>query len=179
MVWKPQNCESQRVFLCQRLTSISFPRREDVDRSNTTRMARLSSPPNTFDAMDGGSITDPQQRDKMLANFMAPARLVLRKDAQVMLIKNYDDLLVNGSMGRVVDFVDPTVHREQGGDDTLGSGKDGKKPTASIGKPYPLVEFLLPNGSKKQSLVVPDIWKVELPNGEVQVSRIQVGCPSS
>jgi len=153
-----------------------FPRREDVDSSNSTRINRLLSEKETFTAVDSGAVQDPQQRSKMLANFMAPQTLVLRKEAQVMLIKNCDELFVNGSMGRVVEFVDPIAYKEQGGDDTLGTGKDGKKITAAMGpaKRYPVVEFLLPNGYKRKILVMPDTWKVELPNGEVQVSRLQV-----
>ena len=38
----------------------------------------------TYTAMDGGMIPDPQQREKMLANFMAPKRLVLKEGAQVI-----------------------------------------------------------------------------------------------
>ena len=36
-----------------------------------------------YTAYDGGSIQDMQQRDKMLANFMAPKQLVLKEGAQV------------------------------------------------------------------------------------------------
>lgn len=37
-----------------------------------------------YTAYDGGTITDQQQRDKMLANFMSPKRLVLKEGAQVL-----------------------------------------------------------------------------------------------
>jgi ATP-dependent DNA helicase PIF1 len=137
-------------------------------------MNRLNTASYSFVALDGGLITDADQRAKMLSNFMAPQSLVLRKDAQVMLIKNVDDLLVNGSIGRIVDFVDPVVHRERGGEDT--SSKDAKKITASLGtgKLYPLVDFALPNGGKQMRLVMPETFTVELPGGEIQVSRVQV-----
>ena len=140
-------------------------------------MNRLTSSPYTFVALDGGLITDPEQRAKMLSNFMAPQTLVLRKDAQVMLIKNVDDLLVNGSIGRIVDFVDPVTHRERGGEDT--SSKDVKKLTASLGtgRLYPLVDFSLPNGGMQMRLVMPESFTVELPGGEVQVSRVQASAP--
>jgi ATP-dependent DNA helicase PIF1 len=137
-------------------------------------MNRLNTASYNFVALDGGLITDPEQRAKMLSNFMAPQSLVLRKDAQVMLIKNVDDLLVNGSIGRIVDFVDPVIHRERGGEDT--SSKDTKKITASLGtgKLYPLVDFSLPNGGQQMRLVMPESFTVELPGGEIQVSRVQV-----
>jgi len=156
-------------------------------------MARLNTVQDKFVAIDGGAIQDPNQREKMLANFMAPKYLELRIDAQVMLIKNVDESLVNGSMGRVLRFVDPAIYGteadhelmagERGGvlgaSSTAGAGSASSKKSASIGnnKGYPVVEFILPNGSKRRMLVMPELWKVELPSGEVQVSRLQVCCP--
>lgn len=152
-----------------------FPRREDVDRSNSGRMTRLQTQTEVYQAKDGGSVQDPKQRQKMLSNFMAAETLSLRVDCQVMLIKNVDETLVNGSMGRVVRFVDPVAYtREQGGE-IAGGGSGPKKPVSSAGgKLYPLVEFVMPNGAKRPCLVLPEVWKVELPNGDVQVSRTQV-----
>jgi ATP-dependent DNA helicase PIF1 len=118
----------------------------------------------------------------MLANFMAPSELALRLDAQVMLIKNMDEMLVNGSMGKVVRFVDPALYGT-GVDDVPeivgsvgGSGSGKKSGTASTGGAtlWPVVEFLVPGGVRREVMILPEIWKVELPNGEVQVSRLQV-----
>lgn len=170
----------------------SFPRREDVERSNTHRMSRLNTEERPFVAIDGGTIQDENQKQKMLANFMAPQRLLLRIDAQVMLIKNVDETLVNGSMGRVIRFVDPAVYGteldggskfEGGKPDVIGGGpasnqvgSAAKKGSAGPpGKMYPVVEFLLPHGGKRNFLVMPEVFKVELPSGEIQVSRTQVG----
>ncbi|KAK0202681.1 hypothetical protein DFS33DRAFT_920661 [Desarmillaria ectypa] len=135
----------------------------------------------------------------MLSNFMAPEMLTLRKDAQVrslfinlntsftpayqvMLIKNTDETLVNGSMGRVRRFVDPMTYGIE--DDVEALMEDGspKPPSKSAKKSavvgdvqlYPEVEFVLPHGAKRRVLVMPEISKVELPNGELQVSRSQV-----
>lgn len=64
----------------------SFPRREDVDRSNSTRMSLLpGGKEHRFQAVDGGA-AEPTQREKLLSNLMAPIMLTLRKDAQVLLI---------------------------------------------------------------------------------------------
>jgi ATP-dependent DNA helicase PIF1 len=121
----------------------------------------------------------------MLANFMAPAQLGLRVDAQVMLIKNMDETLVNGSMGKVMRFVDPGAYGmedpQEGAAGSAGgsaaAGGNGKKGAAAVGGGglhYPVVEFSVPGGGKREVLVTNEIWKVELPNGEVQVSRSQV-----
>jgi len=163
-----------------------FPRREDVERSNNTRISRLQTQQERFGALDGGTIRDETQKQKMLANFMAPQTLLLRVDAQVMLIKNVDDMLVNGSMGRVLRFVDPAVYGTEfdvdgamtGETALIGSGPSvgTAKTMASAGqvKLYPVVEFLLSNGGRRTCLVLPEVWKVELPDGEVQVSRTQL-----
>jgi ATP-dependent DNA helicase PIF1 len=148
-------------------------------------MSHLPSRDVVFDARDGGTITDLNQRSKILSNFMAPETLRLRVDAQVMLTKNMDETLVNGSMGRVVRFVDPALfgteldqYDEDGSKDVekMKVGGDGKGGKAGGGnKPYPVVEFRTgKNSTPKQVLVMPETWKVELPNGEVQVSRQQV-----
>ncbi|KAK7012813.1 hypothetical protein R3P38DRAFT_3323615 [Favolaschia claudopus] len=159
-----------------------FPRREDVDRSNHGRMAHLNSHPESFSASDGGTITDYNQRQKLLGNFMAVPELILRQDAQVMLIKNLDDTLVNGSMGRVVRFCDSAtygtdrdVEGSEGQTETSASisGTTKKPPAATSGVRYPVVEFSLPNGGKRTLLIQPDTFKIELPTGEVQASRSQ------
>ncbi|KAG7444885.1 uncharacterized protein BT62DRAFT_196572 [Guyanagaster necrorhizus] len=139
----------------------------------------------------------------MLSNFMAPEVLTLRRDAQVgsyfidletsvtspyqvMLIKNTDDSLVNGSMGRVLRFVDPMTYGIEDDVEALledGSSKPSSKPPSKPAKKnavvgavqlYPEVEFVLPHGTRRRVLIMPELSKVELPNGELQVSRSQV-----
>ncbi|PFH51817.1 hypothetical protein AMATHDRAFT_114475, partial [Amanita thiersii Skay4041] len=154
-----------------------FPRREDVDRSNTSRMSRLHTQAQVFKAKDAGNLQDQNQRQKMLANFMAPESLTLRIDCQVMLIKNVDETLVNGSIGKVVQFADPVAYSYEQNQELsiVGGGNNPKKPPSSAGgKLYPVVEFILPNGMRRPCLMMPEIWKVELPNGDIQVSRTQL-----
>jgi ATP-dependent DNA helicase PIF1 len=146
----------------------SFPRREDVDRSNVTRINRLQTDEMVFEAKDSGTIKDPVHRSKILANFMAPERIALRLEAQVMLIKNMDEDLVNGSMGRVVGFEFPGAEKDVDGKGARGRDVKGGK--AGLEKRCPLVEFV--NG--KRQLITPETWNVELPNGEIQASRSQV-----
>lgn len=112
-----------------------------------------------------------------------------------MLIKNMEDTLVNGSIGRVVAFMDEATFEyyqqnegdfagEQGNDDDddearalkarkklKGSAKEG---AASITRKWPLVCFIQPDGTERHLLCQPEAWKIELPNGEVQAQRQQV-----
>jgi ATP-dependent DNA helicase PIF1 len=153
-----------------------FPRREDVDRSNVIRMQSLEGEQYQYKSCDGGTIQDPQQRAKLLSNFMAADCLSLRVGAQVMLIKNVDENLVNGSMGRIVAFCDPASYSGIMDEDL---GKVGAKGTVGHaakvgpGEKYPEVEFTIGKTSIKR-LMVPETWKTELPDGTVQVSRTQV-----
>ncbi|CEL61663.1 DNA repair and recombination protein pif1, mitochondrial OS=Schizosaccharomyces pombe (strain 972 / ATCC 24843) GN=pif1 PE=1 SV=1 [Rhizoctonia solani AG-1 IB] len=159
-----------------------FPRREDVERSNNSRMAALPGKEESFPARDAGTITDPVQRDKMLQNFMAPKELSLKVNAQVMLLKNIDETLVNGSVGRIIGFHDATeVEVGEKGEliafyapeEKKKNAKNKQKEQPQVLKKYPLVEFRVPRGTRKL-LVMPEAFKVELPNGEIQVSRTQL-----
>ncbi|KAJ7897948.1 hypothetical protein B0H14DRAFT_2557461 [Mycena olivaceomarginata] len=102
-----------------------------------------------------------------------------------MLIKNLDETLVNGSMGRVLRFCDQATYRtdrdikgSEGQVETLAltSSTATKKPAsaAAPGVRYPIVEFSLPNGGMRTLLITPDMFKVELPTSEVQASRNQL-----
>jgi ATP-dependent DNA helicase PIF1 len=100
---------------------------------------------------------------------------------QVMLIKNIDEMLVNGSMGTIVEFIEPSKYLTNPDDPyttnptkppSKAAGKDAKgSSSAAIEQQWPLVEFL---NSRRKVLITPESFKTELPNGEVQVSRTQV-----
>lgn len=81
------------------------PRRAEVDRSNNSRLALIKGETQVYNCVDAGSLTG-EQRAKVLGNMLALPRLVLKRGAQVMCIKNIDDTLVNGTLGTVIDFVD-------------------------------------------------------------------------
>lgn len=154
-----------------------------MEQSNTARMCSIREAEHTFKSYDSGMITDPVQRAKMLENFMAPQELKLKVGAQVMLIKNVDETLVNGTMGKVVEFKDINSWKSGSTDDSSSASHDsqGKPMKAGMKAPhgtgealYPVVEFLQPHKPPRKVLVEPEIFKVELPNGEVQASRTQV-----
>ncbi|KAE8227482.1 hypothetical protein CF319_g67 [Tilletia indica] len=171
-----------------------FPRREDVEKSNTNRLAALDSSTRVYNAIDTGRLP-PDQREKVLSNFIAPKSLSLKINAQVMLIKNVDEGLVNGSIGHVVDFKTvAAAGREDGGGSSLdamrpsvkvekieGGGSAAAisrsrsaspvKPGAEEGPEFPYVYFPQAN---RHMLCKPDSWKNEDNQGEVLAERHQV-----
>src|SRR5579859_952038 len=86
-----------------------FPTRGEVEYANNTRMRALPGAIHKFVAEEGGALTGPQ-REKLLQNCMALQTLEIKKDAQVMLIKNMDENLVNGSLGKVIGFMSETTY---------------------------------------------------------------------
>lgn len=165
-----------------------------MDNANNTRMGTLDGYDMVFPAKDGGTMTDKMQRDKLLSNCMAPPVLKLKKGAQVMLIKNLDDTLVNGSLGRVMGFMDEAqfeiytrTNEEYEVFEALGPGHEemaklSKKMKhkadsdgfVGSGQKWPYVRFSNADGTSRYILCQPETWKIELPNGEVQASRTQI-----
>lgn len=137
-------------------------------------MQTLRGEMHTYWAADSGS-AEKEYRDKQLSNLMAPPQLQLKIDSQVMLIKNTDETLVNGSMGKVVKFVDPTTYNLVEAPDEDGKSKKPRS-TGGGGVKYPLVRFPIQGlpGQYREAVIQPETWKIELPNGEVQASRSQV-----
>lgn len=122
---------------------------------------------------------------------MAPKVLELKKGAQVMLIKNLDETLVNGSLGTVIGFSTESAFEVSGGlfDDEHEAGEDVdpkvKKRLAAFSrqlsdnagpdkKKFPLVQFHAVDGTARIMLCCSEPWKVETPTGEVQASREQL-----
>ena len=145
-----------------------------------------------YEAVDSGTITDMSMRDKLLSSMMAPKFIELKKGAQVMLIKNMDEGLVNGSLGKVIAFMTETnfeiYHRnpdifdddvsleELAEEDQKARNRilKSKNPAPNSGREFPLVRFSIADGTSRDLLVQPEDWKVELPNGEVQAQRSQL-----
>jgi ATP-dependent DNA helicase PIF1 len=140
-------------------------------------MSRLRGESKTYYAKDGGIATG-EQRQKLLDNFMAQQALHLTVGAQVMLIKNIDETLVNGSMGIVVAFKEPNVYdRNFGAEEEEKTSKVGVVKAMALDesrRKRPVVDFNVPGGGIRQVMLEPETWNVELPNGETQASRTQV-----
>ena len=147
-----------------------------------------------FRALDGGTIQDVGQRDKLLSNCIAPPNISLKKGAQVMLIKNIDETLVNGSLGKVVSFMDEKtfdIYHENEDDFQEVEAMDlnseslelsrqkinalrNKDLAGDTSQKWPLVRFVLADGTSRDLLCQRETWKIELPNGEIQASRQQI-----
>lgn len=168
-----------------------FPTRQEVDRANTLRMQQLHGEIHSFEARDSGTVVDKTLRDKLLQNCMAPEVIHLKKGAQVMLIKNMDDTLVNGSLGKVIGFMSEQTFDKyhENEEQFLAMHDDGSEEIArpdmksktksdllgaSTSQTFPLVRFAIADGTTRDLLCQREPWKIELPNGEVQASRSQV-----
>lgn len=162
-----------------------FPTRPEVDRANTLRMKQLHGTEQYFESKDGGTAPTKEQRDRLLQHCMVPDRIVLKKGAQVMLVKNMDDTLVNGSLGRVTGFMTEqmfNLYKEdeeaffENGPSEQETMLDVVKEKMGLAKPqaYPVVRFAIADGTTRDLLCKREEWKVELPNGEVQASRQQI-----
>ncbi|KAG7664579.1 uncharacterized protein J8A68_001874 [[Candida] subhashii] len=90
-----------------------YATRFEVERANKRRLDQLPGMEVTYPAFDSGTLPEPQ-RSNLLQNFLAPWDLHLKKDAQVMCIKNFDETLVNGSLGKIVNFVDRETYLSTG-----------------------------------------------------------------
>ena len=140
-------------------------------------MTLLESNEQIYTANDGGGSADLNTKEKLLGNFMAPKSITLKIGAQVMLIKNVDETLVNGTIGVVQGFVDPMMYKDEiTGVHSEDKDKDKTKKKPSNGMVYPIVAFKCP-GYTKDVMVTPEAFKVELPNGELVAQRQQVRTP--
>ncbi|TQW00378.1 hypothetical protein V2A60_001463 [Cordyceps javanica] len=162
-----------------------FPLRAQVEGSNEKRLRELPGAIHRFESADTG---EQGIKERLLANMMAPKSIDLKLDAQVMLIKNLDASLVNGSLGRVIGFSDERTFDMGGGipDDPtkdaafnkarkkLSSFSRDSELVSNSGKQYPVVQFVSSSGVPRVVLCQPEEWTVELPNGEVQAKRSQL-----
>lgn len=117
-----------------------------------------------------------------------------------MLIKNMDETLVNGSMGKVLEFRTQAEHADVTREvvdemlkDVVRGAAATRLPTLDDGDPavkgknplkgrndkkWPFVRFTVPGGYR-DILVTNESWKTEAPNGDVLVSRSQVSIARS
>ncbi|SCU86897.1 LAME_0D08064g1_1 [Lachancea meyersii CBS 8951] len=80
-----------------------YPTRREVDMSNKRMLDRLAGEVKIFQAQDQTTSDNPHLL-KILDSLMVDKHLALKEDAQVMMVKNVDETLVNGSVGKLLFF---------------------------------------------------------------------------
>ncbi len=96
--------------------TVLYPHRADVNLMNNAELEKLKGPTYIYRARDTGSTS----LQKLLEHCPAPSELMLKKGAQVVLLKNLDFTqgLVNGARGVVVDFARAGFGRGEKGEET-------------------------------------------------------------
>ncbi|KAL6134934.1 hypothetical protein ACLB2K_067162 [Fragaria x ananassa] len=114
-----------------------YPRIEDVNRVNASRLVSSGNELVVYTAIDSGE----ESRRSQLEQGIAPKEVTLCKDARVMLVKNLNTWrgLVNGATGTVTGFYVPT-----------------NKDIAGICHALPIVKF----DSGPEMLIGPETWAV-------------------
>ncbi|KAJ1299570.1 hypothetical protein OPQ81_002537 [Rhizoctonia solani] len=95
-----------------------YPRRFEAEWANRKQLMNLPGPRRTYAAYDShgkddeDNNIDPERAAKLFAGMIVPKLLPLKVGAQVMCLRNIRSRgLVNGSIGRVVDFMTPSQAR--------------------------------------------------------------------
>ncbi|KAK4510077.1 uncharacterized protein ATC70_006246 [Mucor velutinosus] len=148
-----------------------YPLRNEVDDSNRRRLTELRGEEIEYKAIDEGD-------SRKLQQCIAPTLLHLKLHAQVMLLKNMDAELVNGSLGVVVGFVGRgnyrnkaecemlrTPQRKRDRNSLFAADKEGDG-EIDMDVPWPVVKFA--NG--REMILEREAWSVALPGGR-DVSR--------
>lgn len=176
-----------------------FPRRDDVDNANQRALERLKGTAYEYLAEDYESNRAKQEGIKIDQHCIAPQHVKLREGAQVMMLKNIDSTVVNGSIGKVVGFMSQTdfsgakasgkgtsaVYDER----ALGITDNPSDPinirkserlrqlTELHGKSearWPLVRFMTPSNLPRYMLVMPESWAIQTQEGDILASRVQI-----
>jgi ATP-dependent DNA helicase PIF1 len=143
-----------------------FPLRQEADRANLRRLQDIKGVAYTYTAKDGGIITNPDTRKMLLNDCIAPQSLTLKRGAQVMLIKNIDETLVNGSQGRIIGFATrhSFLHHRWDDDDPHDSIVPSRVFDEMVDERsplYPVVRFATQDGDTQVYLCEPMEWAVE------------------
>lgn len=161
--------------------------RHQVDSANQNRLRALRGEEVEFKSEDwaGDKSADQMKSDTYLNNFMAPERLVLKIGAQVMLIKNLDTTLVNGTVGTVVGFGVPELEDDPGDDlieKTTSELRNQARVAAALAagkiEKSPMIDWQTPAGIERK-IMAREEFKVEDNQGRRLASRKQVSRKNS
>lgn len=156
-----------------------FPTRAEVSNANRTRLDALPGRPLLYPACDipgtnsNGQPVHLDAMTRLLERLVVPKEVILKVDAQVMLVKNLlQGELVNGSVGRVTRFASVKDTAKT----NLGAILNPEDKTAKAEiqteseRLWPMVRFT--NG--REMLCVPAEFTVNNAQGGMEASRVQV-----
>ncbi|KAK6888304.1 ATP-dependent DNA helicase PIF1 [Candida tropicalis] len=172
-----------------------YATRYEVDNANRKKLAKIDAEEVIYKAKDSGTLP-PKILEQMVSNFLAPQVLQLKVGAQVMLIKNINAQLVNGSLGKVVGFVDRATLSE--GDSVFSEFMTTKQLSSSNGaderkrkhmskmkddslfSKLPVVKFITMQGTTQTVIVDVESWSTEdVETESILAKRIQLPLNSS
>lgn len=134
-------------------------------------------------------------RAKALDDLAAPPLLKLRMGCQVMLTKNLDDELINGSTGKVIGFCTRRAYQEDVDDrwvgpnafglpldhNLLGSQERPEPPKKRAKREkfddeieFPVVRFMVNENQTRDRLMSRVVVRAEWPDGKLKASREQI-----
>ncbi|KAF8139893.1 hypothetical protein EV363DRAFT_1152173 [Boletus edulis] len=174
-----------------------FPLKAQVKQHNLQCLGKLEGETRVYKAMDarghdsdGGRLTI-NQAETLLEKLVCPKEVPLKVGAQVMLLRNMSQSLVNGSLGKVVEFIGipeaqrrdiaiSELERRNTGEVLTVNSPDARDNEAGLialdghtfskDQSWPLVQFT--NG--KQLLCSPVEFVVKGLTGEVEARRLQI-----
>lgn len=139
-----------------------FATRNEVEFAYKKKLQELEGDEVVFDANDNTTLS-PSAAEQLSSSFMAVPRLVLKKGCQVLCIKNFDDQIVNGTVGKVIGFKSKLEYLQEIGLDAPVAGN----------RKYPFVEFVTPLGLC-QRLIEPEEWQIDDEKGNPKMTRVQL-----
>lgn len=162
-----------------------FPRKGDVERYNHERLHTLPGKVFTFRAMDsyGRDINDspiePHIGGQLLERLVVAKVVTLKVGAQVMLLRNQPEGgLVNGSLGKVIEFI--TIREARDRFLSIADMSKRETPVKQLttdtmhefckDDAFPLIKFT----NEKLLLCAPTDFTVENIKGGVEARRIQI-----
>lgn len=148
-----------------------FAKNDKVSGFNIFRLTELPGPIHKYGAKDfiaASNAEEEQTARRALNQLRVMVDLSIKVGARVMLIKNIDETLVNGSTGTVVAMMTPADPPPDGIDPVLHIGR-----TWTNGVKYPVVEFNTMEGTRT-ALVYEEEFRIETRDNQLLGSRIQV-----
>lgn len=134
-----------------------YATRVNTDAHNEKMLSCIDSDVHTYISRDFNKGTS-----QVLNTCPAPQVLRLKAGAQVMLVKNISEKLVNGTVGIITRFMD------------VPNKAQSTQHGSELGVTVPVVRFDLADGGMYTYPVGPETWETAMPDGAVVSSRRQI-----